>query len=152
MENLYPVILNLCQTFLITELFCSLIPEEKALKWCINIVTVYIILSLLINMGSIDFNFEYKLEDIRTEESIDNLYLSESEKALSQNMKGVLESVYIEVDDVEPVLEINEEGTVALKSLCVRLKYKSDIERARAVIRNVFEYSKEFEIEVIAVE
>ena len=115
-------------------------------------VTVYIILSLLINMGSIDFNFEYKLEDIRTEESIDNLYLSESEKALSQNMKDVLESVYIEVDDVEPVLEINEEGTVALKSLCVRLKYKSDIERARAVIRNVFEYSKEFEIEVIAVE
>ena len=147
-NDVYSSLIKLCQTFLTAEILCSLFPKEKSLKWCLNIVTVYIFVSLIINIGNINFDFEINKKSVTAEYETETLYLSETEKILKKKIENSLSSVYVEYENIEPVLSIAENGEVKLSKIRIELKYKSDRERARAVIKTLINTPYNYEIEV----
>ena len=58
--------------------------------------------------------------------------------------------MYIECEKIEPLLKMDENGEVSVDSLIIKLKYKSDIERAKIVINELFKYSQNFKTEIVA--
>ena len=153
MNEFYNEVMKICIAFLTADIISSVFPNEKALKWCINIITVYVFFSAVLSFGNIysiyDIEFYENHEQI-SETDVSDLYLSETEKILSQRIKTALSSVYIECNETEPLLKMNENGEVYMDSLIIKLKYKSDVERAKIVIKDLFKYSQNFKTEIIA--
>ena len=150
MNEVYASIVKLCQTFLVTEIICSLFPGEKSLKWCLNIITVYIFLSLILNIGGVNFDFDFTSKEVLKEYNTENVYLNETERILTKKIKNSLDSVLVEYESIEPILNITESDEVKLNKIIVKLKYKSDRERARAVIKALVNSPYDFDIEVIS--
>lgn len=153
MNDIYSEVMKICIAFLTADIISSVFPNEKALKWCINVITVYVFFCAVLNFGSLhsvyDFNFYENQEQI-SETEVSDFYLNETEKILSKRIKTALSSVYIECNQTEPLLKINEKGEVYMDSLIIKLKYKSDIERAKIVIKDLFKYSQNFKTEIVA--
>ncbi|MBE6730572.1 MAG: hypothetical protein E7564_02655 [Ruminococcaceae bacterium] len=153
MNEFYNEVMKICLAFLTADIIGSVFPNEKALKWSINIITVYVFLSVILNLGSL-YNitdFEYNVnQDYINETEVSEVYLSETEKILAERIKTALNSVYIECEKIEPLLKMDENGEVSVDSLIIKLKYKSDIERAKIVINELFKYSQNFKTEIVA--
>ena len=155
MNDFYNEVMKICISFVTADIMGSLFPNEKALKWCINIITVYVFLGVIFNFGNVYNSFDFNLNssinsELISETEVNDLYLSETEKILSERINTALKSVYIECDKIEPLLKINEKNDVYLDSLIINLKYKSDIERAKIVIKELFKYSEHFKTEIVA--
>ena len=152
MNEIYITVIKLCETFLLAELICALFPSDRSLRFSINLITVFLFISIVSNISALNFDFNLNISESVSEyrEDAENLYLSETEKLLTKRIEASLNSVYIECENLTPYLKIDESGEVYLDSLEVNLKYKSDIERAKAVIRELFKNSKSYKIEVKA--
>ena len=153
MSDFYNEVMKICLSFLTADIISSVFPDEKALKWCINIITVYVFFSAVLNLGSLynisDFEYKENYEYV-SEAEVNDLYLSETEKIIKNRLEVALDSVYIEYNRIEPLLKMNESGEVYMDSLIIKLKYKSDTQRTKIVINELFAYSKNFKTEITA--
>ena len=130
------VIFTVCCTVVAIELLSFLVGDDSAFKTVCSLAVVLLIISSFIAVAEeVSFDVDLKIDqDLSTNE----LYLSETQRILKQQVDTALASVGVYDSKTEIILSMDDNNEVTVEVLKIGVKYSADIERAGIVAGNMF--------------
>ena len=130
------IIFTACCTVAAIELLSFLVGDDGAFKTVCSLAVVLLIISSFIAVAEeVNFDVDLKIDqDLSTNE----LYLSEAQGILRDQVDTALASVGVYDSKTEIILSMDDNNDVSVKVLKIGVKYSADIERAKIVAENMF--------------
>ena len=130
------VIFTVCCTVVAIELLSFLVGDDRAFKTVCSLAVVLLIISSFVAVAEeVNFDVDLKIDqDLSTNE----LYLSEAQGILRDQVDKALASVGVYDSKTEIILSMDDNNDVSVEVLKIGVKYSADIERAGIVAGNMF--------------
>ena len=130
------IIFTACCTVAAIELLSFLVGDDGAFKTVCSLAVVLLIISSFIAVAEeVNFDVDLKIDqDLSTNE----LYLSEAQGILRDQVDTALASVGVYNSKTEIILSMDDNNEVSVEVLKIGVKYSADIERAGIVAENMF--------------
>ena len=138
------IIFTVCCTVAAIELLSYLAGDERSFKTVCGLAVTLLIVSSFFSITE-EIN-PVIFQGFEQEESVNELYLSEAEKALSDQIVTALSAggVYGVLPQV--ILSMDDSGSVEVAGLKVGIKHSADLERAEIILDNLFSGMVEGEV------
>ena len=130
------IIFTACCTVAAIELLSFLVGDDGAFKTVCSLAVVLLIISSFIAVAEeVNFDVDLKIDqDLSTNE----LYLSEAQGILRDQVDTALASVGVYNSKTEIILSMDDNNEVSVEVLKIGVNYSTDIERAKIVAENMF--------------
>lgn len=136
MTDMNDVIFTVCCTVVAIELLSFLVGDDSAFKTVCSLTVVLLIVSSFILVAE-ELKFDI---DLNTENdlSVNELYISETQSILKQQVDTALASVGVYDSKTEIILSMDDNNDVSVNVLKIGVKYSADIERVGIIAENMF--------------
>ena len=136
MTDMNEIIFTACCTVAAIELLSFLVGDDGAFKTVCSLAVVLLIISSFIAVAEeVNLDVDLKIEqDLSTNE----LYLSEAQGILRDQVDTALASVGVYNSKTEIILSMDDNNEVSVEVLKIGVNYSTDIERAKIVAENMF--------------
>ena len=130
------IIFTACCTVAAIELLSFLVGDDGAFKTVCSLAVVLLIISSFIAVAEeVNLDVDLKIDqDLSTNE----LYLSEAQGILRDQVDTALASVGVYNSKTEIILSMDDNNEVSVEVLKIGVNYSTDIERAKIVAENMF--------------
>ena len=143
MREVYTLVLSVCAVLLGVEILARLFPEKSG-----TLVHALAVLAVVVTMVGgllhLDLNFSAVRSDFTPEQSAEDseaLYAETGTALLRERLRALLEAAGVAVVEDESGVEVwytqQDDGTIEIDRVCVRVTYATDVDRAYALLNSV---------------
>ncbi len=142
MNEIKSILLTAIITLISGEILYYITPKNKINDYIYALLYTVMVLSVLLSYNFSDFGLEFEDTSPYSEEVdeiINQIYLLEGEKELENRVIEALSIINIECVGIDAIIKINDSDEIMIEKVEVRLKYRSDIDRAEILLNELFE-------------
>lgn len=143
MREVYTLVLSVCAVLLGVEILARLFPEKSG-----TLVHALAVLAVVVTMVGgllhLDLNFSAVRSDFTPEQSAEDseaLYAETGTTLLRERLRALLEAAGVAVVEDESGVEVwytqQDDGTIEIDRVRVRVTYATDVDRAYALLNSV---------------
>lgn len=151
MSGAWGSFLSVCAVLLSVELLGRLCPKNDMVRFTRSLAVLALLVSVVAGVFSLDWDFSGPARD--PEQAGEELsgYVEESLRAAAEGemesyLRGLLGAAGLEAEKIRLSTDIGEDGSIVLTKVTVLFSYRSDGERAQALLRNAL--GEEIQMEV----
>lgn len=153
MNTIKETVLMVCIILIAVELICKIVPDNNMLTFVKGLVFVMLFISIISSITNLDLSLNVSKEGIDISDNELYQYVEEQyeDSAVTQTREYIEELLYsidIEYKEIEIFTDKNEDSSILIEKVRVELVYKSDKDRAKALLEGALGEDVKIEVKI----
>lgn len=153
MNTIKETVLMVCIILIAVELICKIVPDNNMLTFVKGLVFVMLFISIISSITNLDLSLNVSKEGIDISDNELYQYVEEQyeDSAVTQTREYIEELLYsidIEYKEIKIFTDKNEDSSILIEKVRVELVYKSDKDRAKALLEGALGEDVKIEVKI----